>query len=120
MILLHYFPGVQMQKMDGCYPESLEVNGQQVDTKVVLARILEKEMGGSYHLEALKAQAVAAYTYILRQNRVTGVAIGSTYSARAMQAVEEVLGEYMTYNGEPILATFFAYSAGWNYLGRKI
>ena len=111
-ILLHYFPGVQMQKMDGCYPETLEVNGQQVDTKVVLARILEKEMGGSYHLEALKAQAVAAYTYILRQNRVTGVAIGSTYSARAMQAVEEVLGEYMTYNGEPILATFFAYSAG--------
>ena len=69
-ILLHYFPGVQMQKMDGCYPETLEVNGQQVDTKVVLARILEKEMGGSYHLEALKAQAVAAYTYILRQNRV--------------------------------------------------
>ena len=111
-ILLHYFPGVQMQKMDGCYPETLEVNGQQVDTKVVLARILEKEMGGSYHLEALKAQAVAAYTYILRQNRVTGVAIGSTYSARAMQAVEEVLGEYMTYNGKPILATFFAYSAG--------
>lgn len=43
---------------------------------------------------------------------MTGVAIGSTYSARAMQAVEEVLGEYMTYNGEPILATFFAYSAG--------
>ena len=55
------------------YPETLEVNGQQVDTKVVLARILEKEMGGSYHLEALKAQAVAAYTYILRQNRVTGL-----------------------------------------------
>ncbi len=111
-ILLHYFPGVQMQKMDSRYPKTLEVNGQQVDTKVVLARILEKEMGGSYHLEALKAQAVAAYTYILRQNRVTGVAIGSTYSARAMQAVEAVLGEYMTYHGEPILATFFAYSAG--------
>ncbi len=111
-ILLHYFPGVQMQKMDGRYPQTLEVDGKQVDTKIVLARILEKEMGGSYHLEALKAQAVAAYTYILRQNRVTGVAIGSTYSARSMQAVEAVLGEYMTYNGEPILATFFAYSAG--------
>lgn len=111
-ILLHYFPGVQMHKMDGRYPQTLEVDGKQVDTKIVLARILEKEMGGSYHLEALKAQAVAAYTYILRQNRVTGVAIGSTYSARSMQAVEAVLGEYMTYNGEPILATFFAYSAG--------
>lgn len=111
-ILLHYFPGVKMNKMDDRYPQTLELDGKQVSTKVVLARILEKEMGGSYSLEALKAQAVAAYTYILRQNRVTGVAISSTYSERCMQAVEAVLGEYMTYNGEPILATFFAYSAG--------
>ncbi len=111
-ILLHYFPGVTIQEKDSRYPATLEVDGKQVDTKVVLARIVEKEMGGSYQLEALKAQAVAAYTYILRQNRVTGVAIGSTYSARAMQAVEAVLGEYMTYNGTPILATFFACSAG--------
>lgn len=111
-ILLHYFPGVTIQKKDSRYPATLEVDGKQVDTKVVLARIVEKEMGGSYQLEALKAQAVAAYTYILRQNRVTGVAIGSTYSARAMQAVEAVLGEYMAYNGTPILATFFACSAG--------
>lgn len=111
-ILLHYFPGVKMNKMDDRYPQMLELDGKQVSTKVVLARILEKEMGGSYSLEALKAQAVAAYTYILRQNRVTGVAISSTYSERCMQAVEAVLGEYMTYNGEPILATFFAFSAG--------
>lgn len=111
-ILLNYFPGVKMQKMDGRFPKTLEVDGKQVETKIVLARILDKEMGGSYQMEALKAQAVAAYTYILRQNRVTGVAISSTYSERCLQAVEAVLGEYMTYNGEPILATFFAYSAG--------
>ena len=97
-ILLHYFPGVQMQKMDGRYPQTLEVDGKQVDTKIVLARILEKEMGGSYHLEALKAQAVAAYTYILRQNRVTGVAIGSTYSARSMQAVDSLLSSSVKFS----------------------
>ncbi len=97
--------------------------------------VVAAEMPALYELEALKAQAVAARTYAVRnmQNGNTleemvkngGQAYNSidemkekwrgnfdTYYSRIKSAVEDTRGEIMVYNGEPILAAFHAISSG--------
>lgn len=89
------------------------------------------EMPASFHMEALKAQAVACRTYVLRQypSRKHGAAAVCTASTccecwkqaetvpeeareRAEQAVSETDGMVVTYMGELIEATFFSCSGG--------
>lgn len=79
----------------------------------IVSQVVQNEMG-SFSTEALKAQAVAAYTYILNANNS-----GSTPSLRlsaATSAVEKatkaVLGEVLYYNNKPAFTPFFATSAG--------
>lgn len=81
----------------------------------IIAYILEAEMGSGYHLEALKAQAVAAYSWLL----CNGAASGSTPTApmkapgeRAIQAANEVAGIVATYNGSVAQTFYYAISAG--------
>lgn len=119
-ILSHYYKGVEFAKEEP--PETMKVNGKDVETKDILQRIVIQEIGGvaGVKIEALRAQAVAAYTYIKYQSasseyKVTGVAYAKDNSRLTKdieKAVDEVLGEYMTYNGNPIDAVFFAMSAG--------
>jgi SpoIID/LytB domain protein len=123
-ILKHYYTGIKIKTEDP--PETMQVkeNGEtkNIDTKIMLQRIVLQEIGGvkDVGIEALKAQAVAAYTYIKYQSasseyKVTGVAYAKDNSRLTKdieKAVDEVLGEYMTYNGNPIDAVFFAMSAG--------
>lgn len=119
------------------------------DTKETEEQILEEyligvvsaEMPASYEKEALKAQAVAARTYILnkenRKNPDHSNAIVCTspnhckgyisppdaekkwgknwvenFYPKIKEAVLETRGEYITYNGEIIEAYFFALSNG--------
>lgn len=109
-----------------------------------LLRTLAFEMPPSYHSEALKAQAVAAFTYYGRQRQraratpdpaMKGADFvtpapqfpaqydekslrerwGENYDAyrkRLEAAVDEVLGQYLTYGGEWIDACYFALSCG--------
>lgn len=97
------------------------------------------EMPASYEKEALKAQAVAAYTFAhykryLRQNALSDTAYDVTtlpftdqaylsdtqakekYDeesiAKIKECVEAVLGEYLTYNSLPILSVYHAISSG--------
>lgn len=81
----------------------------------IIAYVLEAEMGSGYHLEALKAQAVAAYSWLL----CNGAASGSTPTvpmktpgARAVQAANEVAGVVATYNGSVAQTYYYAISAG--------
>ncbi|NCC86395.1 MAG: SpoIID/LytB domain-containing protein [Clostridia bacterium] len=97
----------------GVYPEKLVLDGVLVDTAVAVARIVEAEMGKSFATEALKAQTVAVFSYIKCNNwRTDGLSKGSTYSDKVMQAVQSVLGQTVTYNGQTALTPFFAMSAG--------
>lgn len=99
-----------------------------------VAGVVAAEMPAAFPLEALKAQAVAARTYEVRQMRAAGsssvlYAVGqayddearqrekwgenyTAYAAKVRRAVRETAGEIMVYDGEPILAAFHAQSAG--------
>lgn len=94
------------------------------------------EMEAGSHLEALKAQAVASYTYARYCRESGGQATlsdsgesdqcyesaeqrkerwGSNYDiyeAKVEQAVDAVLGQTIVFEGKPILAAYFAVSAG--------
>lgn len=99
-----------------------------------VAGVVAAEMPASFPEEALKAQAVAARTYQLRQMRAAGsdavlYDVGQAYASQAEQrekwgenyalyaakirkAVRDTQGEILTYAGEPILAAFHAQSGG--------
>ena len=94
------------------------------------------EMEANHHLEALKAQAVASYTYARYQREIGGKdALSDSgksdqgyesaeqrrqrwgdnfelYEAKVAQAVDAVLGQAVTCGGQPIFAAYSALSAG--------
>lgn len=80
----------------------------------VLAMIIEAEMGSEFELEALKAQAVAAYTYYLYGGGSAKAPSFATKAAgqRAIDAARAVAGQYMTYNKKTAYTPYFAISAG--------
>lgn len=90
--------------------------GKVVEGKAedVLAMIVEAEIGASGNIEALKAQAVAAYTYYLYAG---GSAKAPAFPTKepnplAKQAALEVLGQYMTYGGAVPYTPYYDTSAG--------
>jgi SpoIID/LytB domain protein len=127
-ILKHYYTGIKIKTEDP--PETMQVkeNGEtkNIDTKIMLQRIVLQEIGGvkDVGIEALKAQAVAAYTYIKYKAdnskekevyKVSGLAYskeGREIPKDVKEAVDDVYGEYMTHNSKTIDAVFFAISAG--------
>lgn len=96
--------------------------------------VVAAEMPAAFPEEALKAQAVAARTYQVRQMQAAGsdavlYDVGQAYitseeqkkkwgenyafyAAKIRNAVCATAGEIMVYDGEPILAAFHAQSAG--------
>ena len=99
----------------------------EVDLETYLKYVVPSEMPSGYPLEALKAQAVCARTYAVRQMKDQSLA---AYGADADdtvnfqvyahiarqtstdQAVDETAGQIMLYEGEPIQAYFFSTSCG--------
>lgn len=99
-----------------------------------VAGVVAAEMPASFPEEALKAQAVAARTYQVRQMRAAGsdavlYDVGQAYAtemeqqqkwgtqyaeyaAKIRKAVRDTQGEILLYEGEPILAAFHAQSGG--------
>lgn len=129
--------------VDAQQPESVRVllTGSdevvEVDLQEYLTGVLAAEMPAGYHTQALKAQAVAAYTYLLYKKQSASGEYDITddsashqgyntqavrnekwgekaeaYEKKTSQAVEEVLGRYVEYKGEPIMAAFHAISCG--------
>jgi len=93
------------------------INGsvQQVDVYEYLCYTVEAEMGSTFSSEALKAQAVAAYSYIKYEN-ARGVAVSLPQKApsqKTRDAVSAVLGKAVYYNGTIAFTPYFASSAGW-------
>lgn len=115
-------------------------SNKTVDMKVFdyLVGAVASEMPASYESEALKAQAVACYSYMTwlkcnadnaeydissdpstHQGYLTDKEMKEkwgdkyeSYKSRIEDAVSTVYGEYMTYKGEVILALFHAISPG--------
>ena len=85
------------------------------DAADILAQVVMGEIGGSFNEEAIKAQAVAAYTYIKYYNdngKVPYVAV-RTPNDTVKRCVKEVIGKVIYYNGAIIQAVYSASSAGY-------
>lgn len=96
-------------------PDTIIVNGESLDAKEAVARIVEAEMDSTYNEEALKAQAVVVYTYLKYRNtnwKITGVTLAEDYSDEVYNAVRSVFGEYLSFNDAPAFTPFFKLSAG--------
>ncbi|MBR6608564.1 MAG: SpoIID/LytB domain-containing protein [Oscillospiraceae bacterium] len=90
--------------------ETFIVNGKEYDAYDAVCRVVAAELGnGSY--EAIKAQAVATYT-LLSRNNVTGAYL-TTPSSTVKQAVAEVWGEALYVGSRKMTQIFyFAISNG--------
>ncbi len=116
-ILANYYYGTTLVTGD-TYPETIKYNGSDYKTREYLASALESEMGSSFQKEALKAQAVALYTFAKYYNYTLGTdsnAFGKTPSQACYDAVDEIMkyGLYIAYNGtEAALTPFHSISAG--------
>lgn len=95
----------------------VKIAGETVygDAAEIVGRMVEAEMGASFQEEALKAQAVAAYTYVRYHNsrgECPQVVAKDTVSSKVEDAVSQVIGEAIYYNGEYIDSTYCASNAG--------
>ena len=112
-ILAMYYYGTNLVIGDK-YPATVSFGGTSYNTRDYLAIAVESEMGSGFETEALKAQAVAVYTYAKYCNynvSVTAHAFDKTPSEKAYAAVDAVIGQYVTYNGEVCQTLFHATSA---------
>lgn len=109
----------------------------EMDMEEYIVGVVAAEMPASFELEALKAQAVAARTYTIykssSQDHEADVCTDSThcqayltddqmrenwgdgydtYLEKIRTAVSETSGEYLTYEGEPVMAVFHSMGGG--------
>lgn len=86
--------------------------GKAVD---IITKIVENEIGSTFAPEAIKAQAVTAYTHV-KYNNLHGNApyciLKESTNTSVRTLVESVIGEGIYYDGELIQAVYSASSAG--------
>ena len=119
-ILAHYYydAGENTRIVSGdAYPAKIKYAGTEYNTRDFIASALESEMGGSFQIEALKAQAVAIYTFAKYNGFNLGAdatAFGKTPSQTVYSVVDDVMaGGYYIANGSDVAVTpFHAMSAG--------
>lgn len=81
----------------------------------VIAGVVEAEMGASYEMEALKAQAVAAYSWMLCNGAADGKnprVYWKTPSDKVMEAVQATRGQRALYGDSVACTYYYAISAG--------
>ncbi len=121
-ILSHYFPGTTLSK-DTNAPKKVKYNSVEYSMRDYIAGTLYAEMGPSFPKEALKAQCVVIYTYgkynsnfginfTINNHALNKNVATATSSNVIYDIVDEVMGEYLTYNGATALTPYFAISAG--------
>ena len=119
-IVQHYYQGVMIMKEQ--YPATVRCAGRDVDTVEMLARIVQQEISGitkrndPVDMNALRAQAVAAYTNMKFSGySVSGCSYVNSYSScrdDVKAVAQEIAGQYMLYNGNVPYAYYSACSAG--------
>ncbi len=113
-ILFHYYPGTFLMNTGRTDYEELTVRHQPAgDTLDVVSQIVYNEVGGSMSYEAIKAQAVAVYTYIkYNGDDSSDLRPKANPPQIVIDACAEVLGEALFYDGDYALTMFYASSGG--------
>lgn len=112
-ILAHYYPGTYIQNTGTAQSEVITAGGVSGSALDVVSMVVFNEMSDSMNVEAMKAQAVAAYSYIKYKNdNAPDLIPRSNPPEIVVNAVRQVLGEALYYNGSYALAMFGASSGG--------
>lgn len=111
-ILQHYYPGTYIQNT-GKTDATISAGGVSGSVLDIVSMVTYNEVGGSMATEAIKAQAVAVYTYIMYKGGSAGdLYPKSNPPQNVIDAVKSVLGEAVYYDGSYALAMFCASSGG--------
>lgn len=120
----------EKQKMDVSVSVFRQDSEVQLPLEEYLLGVVASEMPVSFELEALKAQAIAARTFVAaREFYVDDTTASQVYKSddelkaqwgenypsyieKIKKAVDETHGKILTYQGEPITAAFFSSSNG--------
>ena len=95
------------------YSSGAIIKGDYMD---IIPAIVEAEMGSGFSKEALKAQAVAAYCWLINAGSQSGSAPSvpmKTASDKVESACREVYGVKVKYKGETAQTYYYAISAGY-------
>lgn len=112
-ILQHYYPGTTVKYTPGAESETISVRNYSGGVVDILSMVCNAEVGSSFDVEAIKAQAVAAYTYIKYAGGSTsGMAIKPNPDQKIIDAVKSVAGQAVYYEGSFALTQFCASSGG--------
>ena len=77
----------------------------------MVCRIVSNEMADNWHEEAIKAQAISAYSYV-RYSNGASVGLASSYSPYIAKCVKEVEGQAVYYNDKIADTVYTASTAG--------
>lgn len=113
-ILFHYYPGTYLMNTGMTDEEELTIAHEPAgDTLKVVSEIVNREVGGSFSYEAIKAQAVAVYTYLKYNGDDSRDLRGKADPPQiVIDACQEVLGEALYYDGSYALTVFSASCGG--------
>jgi stage II sporulation protein D len=114
-----YYGGFQYPRYDGGDLTVYNV----VDLEDYVKGVLPYEMNNTWPLEALKAQAVCARSYVLAAKRHSGFDVCTTEDCQVYRgvsqsnattdaAVEQTAGQYLTYNDQLCIAYFSSCDGG--------
>lgn len=112
-ILFHYYPGTTLMNTGTAETEIVTVKGVPGNVLMQVAEIVNLEIGPSFHEEAIKAQAVAIYSYMKYYgNDAHDLKGKKNPSQKIIDACASVLGECLYYNGGYAMTMFYASSGG--------
>lgn len=100
--------------------DGVVVSGSAID---IVSRMTQNEVGYTFAPEAIKAQAVASYTYVKYQNlhdKYPSVGMSDSVKDSVRVLVSSVIGESVKYNGSVIQAVYSASSAGYTASSRNV
>lgn len=112
-ILFHYYPGTYLMNTGLAEDEEITVNGVSGDVLSMVSQIVYNEIGGTMNYEAMKAQAVAVYSYCKYNGNDANDLRCKPYPPQVVvDAVSEVLGQALYYDSNYALTMFSASSGG--------
>ncbi len=112
-ILFHYYPGTTLMNTGTAEKEIVTVKGVPGNVLQQVAEIVHLEIGAHMHEEAIKAQAVAIYSYMkYHKNDAHDLKGKKNPPQKIIDACASVLGEALYYDGKYAMTMFYASSGG--------
>lgn len=97
-------------------PSVITVNGEHYDAKEAIARLISAEIDvTNYEPEAVKAHAVAIYSFLKYRNNgysIDNIVISDTYSDDILKLVESVFGEFVAIDNNVVITPYHNMSVG--------